>query len=92
MLKGPKSRRVTGDGSSSARRNDKPGLARIHSYETGEEVRNLRRVGAPSGEMPLTTDFETPWTMGVGLARCSKVGGGAVAADEAVRSSPYEGW
>jgi hypothetical protein len=60
VLKGPKGRRVTGDGSSSARRSDKPGLERIHSYEAGEEVTNLRRVGALSGEMPLFTDFKTP--------------------------------
>jgi hypothetical protein len=51
---------VTGDGSSSARQIDTPGLARIHNYEAGEEVTNLRRVGAPSGETPLFTDFKTP--------------------------------
>jgi len=83
---------VTGDGSSSARQIDTPGLERIHSYEAGEEVSNLRRVGAPSGEMPLTTNSKTPKVVNAGLARGDKARGGAVAADEAVRSSPYEGW
>jgi hypothetical protein len=59
VFEGPKGRRVTGDGSSSAQRSDKPGLERIQSCEVVEEVRNLKRVGAPAGEMPLTTDFET---------------------------------
>lgn len=81
---------MTGDGSSIARRNDKPGSEAFYSHEVGEEAETSGELAPLSGGNAAHDALQHSVDQGDGLARSLKVVGGDEATERWSRLSQTE--